>query len=59
MFANIKLSKLVGSIARHAATIIGTYLIARQIPNELVQPIVGAVLTGGAFIASVLEKREK
>lgn len=59
MFANIKFSKIIGSLARHAATAAGAYLITKGLPQESVASIVGVILAGGAFISSLLEKREK
>lgn len=54
----IPFGKIIGSIARHASTAIGTYLIAKGVDQGVALEIAGVALAFGSLITSFLEKKE-
>jgi hypothetical protein len=58
MFGKIRFSKLIGSLARHAATAIGIFLATRGVDSTTATEISGIVITIGSVVTSLIEKRE-
>lgn len=49
---------MAGVIARHALSAVGAWLVSRGILDEsAIEPVIGAVLTIGAVVWSVIQKQ--